>query len=831
MKNYFLTALALLFLSNLGFSQEADLSELTIISLEDKTSQNPYDLESLRELIADMRIVLLGEQTHGDGATFDAKVELIKFLHDELGFDIVAFESPFYALYKANKLSENIKNNHDLLNESVFGTWSNTKQFQQLLEYKASTIDTKNPLEFAGFDLQEWGLFEEHYFEDVKSLFKRNHLVLEDSTIEILKETILGGSDYIATNVTDSINFYNAYEQVMSGFKQCNQKNEEVQILRQTLVNKLAEVEYGTDVIKGKEEVVQNPRDLQMAKNLIFLAELYPDKKIIGWGASYHFANEVNRYKNTELTSNAMKQMAFEQGMKQEEIEQHNFNLDDNMGGAIPMGQILKNYFGDQLYSVAFSSFEGKYAIVGSESHEMITPPDGSIEYEINSAHYNYAFVDYHQLDTGYFYSSALGYLPVFAPWKDVFDGLFFSKTCYPPDFIEYDETDLSDFLSKKKVQLKGRILDSKTKQGIPYVNISLANTSTGTVSNDAGYFAFNYQNRDSLTGHILFSSVGYKSLQIPLNDRKLLQDSLIVMLTPETTILDEIVISEKFYSAKQIVKKARKSIDENYFQNPFNQEVFCRVQEKEADSITLLEEASMLTYYEKGFNPSTKKFGQILQFRNTTQNSVGDTWKGVGSMWLVYAHDLILAKSNVLYRTSAYDLELTDITKYNDEEVYEITFTNKRPSSYNTGYGYPAPISSYGKLYISSESFAVLRYEHCVKRSAATYPRKNPKYRSENIRYQLIQTFKRYNDQYFIHHTKHVFSEDKTDLKTHVLKHAIKSMDILSSEIYTNDIIPLEKPMGSIKVNLKIEEDPEFWNNHNIILEDDEELDICSRE
>jgi erythromycin esterase-like protein len=146
MKNYFLTALALLFLSNLGFSQEADLSELTIISLEDKTSQNPYDLESLRELIADMRIVLLGEQTHGDGATFDAKVELIKFLHDELGFDIVAFESPLYGIYKANKLSENIKNNHDLLNESVFGIWSNTKQYQQLLEYKATTIDTKNSL-------------------------------------------------------------------------------------------------------------------------------------------------------------------------------------------------------------------------------------------------------------------------------------------------------------------------------------------------------------------------------------------------------------------------------------------------------------------------------------------------------------------------------------------------------------------------------------------------------------------------------------------------------------------------------------------------------------
>ncbi len=829
MKKFLLITTGLLFILKPGFTQDADLSNLDIISIEDKTSQKPYDFEPLKELLSDKRIVLLGEQSHGDGATFKAKVELIDFLHSELGFDMVAFESPMYGIYKANRLSEDLKNIRELLKESIFGIWSDTKQFQQLLDYKISTTNSKHPLVFAGFDFLERFLFEEYFFDDIKTVFNEKRLLLNDSTIEILKETFFGGSDYIANNQVDSINFYVAVEKVKSGFKRCDQNDENIQILQQSFLSYLADVEWGAEMIKGVEYKVQNPRDLQMAKNLIFLSELYPDKKIIGWGASYHFANEVDKYRNTDLTVKFMKIMAKQQ---KDEIENKEYDLDDNLGGAIPMGKILKSHFGDQLYSVAFSSFEGAYGMVGDESLTIVTPPKGSVEYELNATNHEFAFVDYSQIKSGMFYSSVLGNLPILAPWQDIFDGLLYIKTAYPPDFISYKEADLDEFLNKKNIQLKGRVIDAKSKQGIPYAHIAIENTSTGTVTNDAGYFTFNFNNRDSLEGQILYSSVGYKSLKIPLIDKRLLQDSLLVSLVQETKMLDEIIISEKFLSAKQIVKKARKSIEDNYFQNPFNQEVFCRVKEKAADSLTFKEEATMLTYYDIGFkgtvNPYKHIFGQILQFRNVTQNPYKDGWGGVGGMILVYSHDIILDKNNVLYKTAAYNLELTNITKYDDDEVYEITFTNKRPSAYTTGYGYPAPVSSIGKLYISSESFAILRYEHCIERKPYK-PKKNNPYRSENVKYKLIQTFKRYNDRYFIHHTKHVFLYDKINLKTLESTHHTKSMDILSSEIYTEEVIPLEKPIAHIKAGMKVVEDPEFWNNHNIVLEDNDELDICN--
>src|SRR5262245_46479988 len=70
----------------------------------DPAAEALRDLEGLKKAIGDARILQLGEQTHGDGATFHAKTRLIKFLHQQCGFDVLAFESGLYDCRKAWEL-------------------------------------------------------------------------------------------------------------------------------------------------------------------------------------------------------------------------------------------------------------------------------------------------------------------------------------------------------------------------------------------------------------------------------------------------------------------------------------------------------------------------------------------------------------------------------------------------------------------------------------------------------------------------------------------------------------------------------------------------------
>ena len=60
------------------------------------------DLEPLRDIIGDARIVALGEQTHGTKEFFDMKHRIFRFLVEEMGFRIFAFEADWYGLMALN---------------------------------------------------------------------------------------------------------------------------------------------------------------------------------------------------------------------------------------------------------------------------------------------------------------------------------------------------------------------------------------------------------------------------------------------------------------------------------------------------------------------------------------------------------------------------------------------------------------------------------------------------------------------------------------------------------------------------------------------------------
>src|SRR5262249_17887740 len=130
---------------------EEHTHEIDSIDFDDNEVE---DLEAFGKAVGDARIVMLGEQTHGDGTTFRAKARLVRFLYEEMGFDVLAFES---GLYDMHKVWERIRAGEDArkaARRGLFSMWSNSRQVQPLIDYVGERAQSRRPLELAGFDCQ-----------------------------------------------------------------------------------------------------------------------------------------------------------------------------------------------------------------------------------------------------------------------------------------------------------------------------------------------------------------------------------------------------------------------------------------------------------------------------------------------------------------------------------------------------------------------------------------------------------------------------------------------------------------------------------------------------
>ena len=82
---------------------QKDIKDYVKLNTNSVTTIDPKDtdysdLEAIGNAIGDARIVMLGEQDHGDAPTFLAKTRLIQYLHEKKGFNVLAFESDFFGL-------------------------------------------------------------------------------------------------------------------------------------------------------------------------------------------------------------------------------------------------------------------------------------------------------------------------------------------------------------------------------------------------------------------------------------------------------------------------------------------------------------------------------------------------------------------------------------------------------------------------------------------------------------------------------------------------------------------------------------------------------------
>jgi len=381
----------------------------------DPADEDYSDLQPLKQILAGARIVMLGEQSHKDGATFEAKVRLVEFLHREMGFDVLAFES---GLYDCAKAWERMQNGEDPLKAAqrgVFAIWSLSRQVVPLFEYMGRQARSGSPLELAGFDNQATGTAASEFllsdlmrFLGSTDLETRKDWPQFQAGLRIL-------TSFEETKPPDS-EVQQAFTRILDAFAAEIRKrpaSREAAFWLQVIESEKSNAEMSWK-LAGDDRAAKNLRDEQMARNLLWLArERYPGKKIVVWTATYH------AMRNPEsLLPLADLPPTFYWGVK-------------------TMGDEVSKVLGGEVYALGFTAHDGEFGRPSSPTR-LAPARDGSLEDLLNQAKSPFAILDFRRAAAGgewlrgKLVARPLGYTDMQADWTRVLDGMMFIRTMTP---------------------------------------------------------------------------------------------------------------------------------------------------------------------------------------------------------------------------------------------------------------------------------------------------------------------------------------------------------------------------------------------------------------
>lgn len=393
-------------------------SSLYSVSSLNFTDENFNQFEALKETIGTRRIVLLGEQTHGDGTTFEAKALLCKFLHEEMGFNIIAFESGFYEGFKANEQLNKGENYEKVIPKGIPQRWSEVSQTQPLFNYIQKTIGTKAPLKIAGIDL----LFNETYatealltdfekfLDNNTSLVHSSSLFLREEVMKILTDRGYFPEKQNRDKIFESISKTIRILELKPVNHQWNTSSFWAQVWRNFEVN--LKNNWSKKDNSYLREVHFSRRDSMMASNIHWLMEENP--KIIVWSSVTHNMRHFDH--------NLLQQM--------------NWSRNTNF-----TGEYLESWIGKgEMFHLTFTGYEGSYSDI-SQNYQIIEfdqPSSNSLEAVLNKVGppICYLLMDDNWSDT-YFKASFIFNKEYQSNWSRSIDAIFFTKSMEPSVLID----------------------------------------------------------------------------------------------------------------------------------------------------------------------------------------------------------------------------------------------------------------------------------------------------------------------------------------------------------------------------------------------------------
>ncbi|MEC1622291.1 erythromycin esterase family protein [Bacillus mojavensis] len=350
----------------------------------DSSDASNKDLRFLKKVLKGKRIVQLGETTHGSGEMNATKVRMIKYLHEELGYDVLAFESGFPEA-NASYLHMDQLTPKSIMKNSIYPVW-HTEDVVELFDYMKEQKAKGDPLILTGFDIQSLkNSFDGAANQWVKAVDPEKAELLSQSEHDffslVSNSKTLGEftqkKEALVKNYRELIKFAETHASTLKAHLPKEPKAYEIFVHSLQLRIDVMET-YMLEEMKEKlldypenvEDFSFFMRDRMMAEQFQWVAEtLYPKKKIIVWGHNYHL-----RKQNTKMIKDWVQLNG------------------PNMGDYLP--ERLKK----QTYTIGIYAYSG--ASLDSSDNKTVNPvtsppPAGSLEDLLKAANHPTVFVDF----------------------------------------------------------------------------------------------------------------------------------------------------------------------------------------------------------------------------------------------------------------------------------------------------------------------------------------------------------------------------------------------------------------------------------------------------
>ncbi len=347
------------------------------------------NLSALDKLVSNARIIMLGEQNHGDGASFIFKTKIVEYLHNYHGYNVLAFEADFYALELAWQRVHAARDVSEHVRHQIYSFWANTEEVAPLWRFIEMQFDGDTPLIVAGIDPRHSGRNSKaEVLKDIKTFLDAQSKDIDGATdfYELLTKMVVREYDH-KINALEQEAFF-------ATLKILERRAREFQAATLRNIGFCARNAWSF-----------HGRDEGMVVNLEYLIrERFPQEKVIVWAHNYHIAK-----KSSFVMDNAYSTVG---------------GYGETLLGEGAAARL------DGVVSLALLSAEGWYhAQANFQQRETFTAPPGTLEAELAAQGFDYAFLKLNSADAQSFTMS-----PVLhnnfktKPWAEAFDGILFQR-------------------------------------------------------------------------------------------------------------------------------------------------------------------------------------------------------------------------------------------------------------------------------------------------------------------------------------------------------------------------------------------------------------------